>query len=160
MDTAPRPSGLLGRIVFQGQWLVAFVAPALLFVGRTWFGAPDGWLRGIGLLTLAPPMFLLLGALPLLLATNTVSLPTRSAPRGYSWASVVLWLALVVLIVGVSDPGSPGTSLLSIWSHGAVSDETSAAVATGAGGAAAVCWLVAAALAVGSVISARAKKPD
>lgn len=160
MDTSQPEPTLLGRAVFGGQWLVALLVPVLLFGGRGWLGAPTGWLTGVGMLSFAPPAFLLLGSLPLVLATDTVSLPRRCAPVGYARASIVLWVAVAGLIVTVVDPEVAGSSLLSTWTGGSVSDDLSSQLAGASGLAAALSWLVAMGLAVGSVISNRARRPD
>lgn len=161
MDRVPdRESTRLRRVVFYGQWFVALLTPILLFPGRTWLGAPAGWLAGFGLLMLAPPLFLALGAPVLVIASDPYAMRRRIVPRGYALANVFLWVALAVLVVSVSDPDDPSSSLAVIWTSGVVSPAMAWQVAVVAGIFAAGSWLVAVALAVGAWLEARRQRAD
>ena len=150
----------LRRTVFYGQWFVALVAPVALFVGRTWFGAPAGWLAGFGLVMLAPPFFLALGLPVLLVAGDQRAMRDRIVRRPYALATATLWAALVVFIASVSDPDDPASSLVVIWSRGSVSAATAGQVAMLAGAVMFGAWLVALGFAVGGLLEARRRRAD
>jgi len=151
---------VLRRVVFYGQWFFALLTPPILFAGRTWLGAPQGWLAGFGLVMLAPPVFLALGAPALLIAADRDSYRSRTVSRPYALASLVLWASLMVLVVTVSDPGDPTSSLAVIWTRAAISADSAAQLALTSGAVAFGAWLVATGFAVGSLIEARRRRPD
>jgi len=150
----------LRRVVFYGQWFVALLYPVLLFAGRTWLGAPSGWLAGFGLVMLAPPLFLALGLPVLIVAADRRALRERIVHRPYALASLVLWVALAVFAVTLGDPDAPATALVVIWSGGRIPAAAVADVAVAAGSVAFAAWLVALGFAVGGLIEARRRRPD
>lgn len=162
VDGAGEDDRLIGlrRTVFYGQWFVALFAPIVLFVGRTWLGAPAGWLAGFGLVMLAPPFFLVLGLPVLVVAGDQRALRGRIVRRPYALATATLWAALAAFVVAVSDPDDPGSSLLVIWTGGGVSAAMAGQVAMLAGGLMCAAWLVALGFAVGGLLEARRRRPD
>lgn len=117
---------ILRRTVYAVQLLVPFVMPWIFFPGRLALGAPAGWLSGFGFLMLGPLMTIAVGLPVLLSLRDRTSYRARAAGRPYTLATLVMWGALLLSAVFVTeDEASPPASLLVVWTGGAIDVVTS-----------------------------------
>ena len=148
--------GSLDRGVYLAQLLVPFLMPWIFFVGRLWLGAPSGWLSGPGLLLIGPPMAIALGIPVIVSLRDRGAYSRRRGERGYTVASLVPWAALLAGALTVTDAGAPRmpTSVLGVWTGGAVSEVASQYLFFICVVAAVVAWATALVLAIRGVFVA------
>lgn len=106
----------LGAIVWTLQWPLAVLLPVFVFFGRGLLGAEIGWMGAVGLL-IGPILLILLLIPPILSVFDLEARRAAAAPRNYAVASVVLWMAMIVAGLALSDGGDvrPFPSSLERW---------------------------------------------
>lgn len=156
------PPTRLQRIAYTGSWVAAFAGPLLLFPVRSWLVQGGGWMSGPGLFLLAPPLFLALSLPPLLMFADPVAVGSHAVGRGFARASLVLWVTLLVVTLTVPEDftGTPGVTLLGLWSGGRVDAGLVNALAGVALVVAVGAWLSAVGFATGAWLDARRRQPD
>lgn len=115
-----------GRVVYVGQWIAAIVLPAWFFFGRGLVGAEIGlplWaLLVYGIVVVA--VFLV----PSVITLFDREVRGEGATRlGYSVASWVLWIAVLLAALVVPDQadGAPLDSALTAWTDDALTQQAS-----------------------------------
>ncbi|GAA1996533.1 hypothetical protein [Microbacterium ulmi] len=147
-----------GRFVYIAQWWAAVVLPVFVWIGRVLVGGYAGWIAVLGVLYL--PLFVAaLLVPPILTLFDRGVKPGRVARLGYSVASALLWVGILVLGAALPDaadaPG--GGSALMTWTG--MSLETSIAILTGASYLSLAAYIAVLALAVAGIARGRLIAP-
>lgn len=144
-----------GRFTVVGQWVLAVLLPAFVYVGRALVGAELGWMAVIGIAVYGLPTILLLMLPPVVTLFDRTTRPARTVRRPYAIATWVQWGALVVAGLTIPDAGDSGhlRSALSRWTG--LSYEVSETVFYVAFGVLVVAWVTALAAALAGVAVSR-----
>jgi hypothetical protein len=103
---AARTTGArIGRFVFVAQWVAVILLPLSVSFGRMLFGAEPGWFSVLFLFYGAPLMALALLVGPVITVSARSIRSTRTAPLGYSIATLALWLLVLLVGAFIVDAG-------------------------------------------------------
>ena len=115
-----------GRIVFVGQWIAAIILPIWFFFGRGLVGAEIG-LPLWALLVYGVVVVAVLLVPPVITLFDGEVRRERSTRLGYTVASGILWIAVLLAALVVTDQadGAPLDSALSAWTDDALTQQAS-----------------------------------
>ncbi len=110
-----------GRLVFILQWILAFLVPVWLFLGRGLVGAQLGWMSVIGVVYGAFVILLLLIP-PFVTLFDRDVRRLRSERMAYSVAMCIAWGSLFLGGLVIPDSGDSGhlDAALTVWTGGAI----------------------------------------
>ncbi|MFE1646547.1 hypothetical protein ACFM35_13290 [Microbacterium sp. P01] len=142
-----------GRFVFVAQWILAVLLPVFFFLGRGFVGAELGWLTVFGIVYGFFVVVVLLAPPVMTLFDRTVRQQKRTR-WGYGFSTIVLWvaLALAALVVPDAGDGPPLDSALTVWTGGAVSQESAGTIFAVLSVAIGLAYLVAFGFAVAGIV--------
>lgn len=137
---------------FVAQWPIIVILPILFFFGRGLLGAETGWYLVFGVV-MVPVLIITLAIPPLITLGDSKVRREKKERFAYSIASWILWGALVVAALTLSDQadGAPYQSVLSNWTGGALSIEASNAIYYIAGGITGLAYLATFTLAIAGI---------
>lgn len=113
-----------GRFVFVVQWILAFLLPVWIFLGRGLVGAQMGWMSVIGIVYGAFVILFLLIP-PLVSLFDRDVRRNRSERFAYSIAMGIAWAALFLAGLVIPDSGDSGhlDAALTVWTSGLIGYE-------------------------------------
>lgn len=143
-----------GRPVFVLQWVLAVLLPIWVFVGRGFVGAQMGWMGVLGFVY-GPVVILVLLLPPVLGLFDPVARQGRTVRVAVGVASIVQWVALVVVGLTIPDAGDAGplAPALAVWLG--VAPAAVSPVFTAATLIASASWFVALAMSVAGILRGR-----
>lgn len=150
-----------GRFVFIAQWVAAVVLPVWFAFGRELVGADVGWLLFALLIYGIVVVFVLLVP-PIITLFDREVRRAKSTRRGYSIASWVLWVAIILAAFVVPDQadGPPLDSALTNWTGGAISQQASDAIFLVLSGVIGLAYLAVFVLAIAGIMRSASAGSD
>lgn len=147
---------LSGRFVRVFQWIAPVLLPLLVLFGRGVLGAPMGWMTLIGMFA-APVVIIAMYIPPIIVAFDRDAKAGRSTRRGYNIASWVVWGALLMMMLTLTDGGDspPFGSALSSW--GLANNAVIGALFAAALLAVFIGWIAALVYAIAGVVASRSE---
>jgi hypothetical protein len=116
-----------GRFVYRFQRWAPYILVLWIFLGRIAVGAGFGYIGFVGVFILGPIMVVLLSTPPIVTRRDTEVRRQRTTRLGYSVTMYLLWgtLFLAGLIVPDENDLEAQPSVLTTWTHGAISIDLS-----------------------------------
>lgn len=146
-----------GRFVFVAQWVAAVLLPIWFFLGRGLVGAELGWLAVLGFAVYGIFTILILLVPPVITLFDREVRRGKATRSGYSIATWVLWVAILLAALVVPDQadGGPMDSALTRWTGGGISQGASEVIFTVLSAAIGLAYLAALVLAIIGITRSR-----